>query len=525
MVACADGRVSLSAAAHLHAAMALPKITNSKLQVRFCNGEFMGRKLTLQQRKQNFTNIIPNVRRKVRMSLIANIAAESKLRELNMEKRDPRTVVAVILGGGAGTRLFPLTKQRAKPAVPIGGAYRLIDVPMSNCINSGINKVYILTQFNSTSLNRHLARAYNFGSGVTLGDGYIEVLAATQTPGEAGKRWFQGTADAVRQFHWLFEDARSKEIEDVLILSGDHLYRMDYMDFVQNHRQSGADITLSCIPIDDRRASDFGLMKIDNSGRVLSFSEKPKGKDLKAMEVDTTVLGLSKDEALKKPYIASMGVYVFKKEILLNILRWRFPTANDFGSEIIPASAREFLMKAYLFNDYWEDIGTIRSFFEANLALTEQPPRFSFYDESKPIYTSRRNLPPTKIDNCKIVDSIISHGCFLTNSFIEHSVVGIRSRLNSNVHLKDTVMLGADFYETDGEVAALLAEGKVPVGIGENTRIKDCIIDKNARIGKNVVIANSEGVQEADRSSEGFYIRSGITIILRNSVIRDGFVI
>ncbi|KAG6575007.1 Glucose-1-phosphate adenylyltransferase large subunit 1, chloroplastic, partial [Cucurbita argyrosperma subsp. sororia] len=300
---------------------------------------------------------------------------------------------------------------------------------------------------------------------------------------------------------------------------------MDYMDFVQNHRQSGADITLSCIPIDDRRASDFGLMKIDNSGRVLSFSEKPRGKDLKAMEVDTTVLGLSKDEALRKPYIASMGVYVFKKEILLNILRWRFPTANDFGSEIIPASAREFFMKAYLFNDYWEDIGTIRSFFEANLALTEQPPRFSFYDETKPIYTSRRNLPPTKIESCKIVDSIISHGCFLTNSFIDHSVVGIRSRINSNVHLKDTVMLGADFYETDGEVTALVAEGRVPVGIGENTKIKDCIIDKNARIGKNVVIANSEGVQEADRSSEGFYIRSGITIILKNSVIKDGFVI
>ncbi|XP_050947785.1 glucose-1-phosphate adenylyltransferase large subunit 1, chloroplastic-like isoform X2 [Cucumis melo] len=469
-----------SAAAHLHTAMALQKITNSNMP---------------------------------------------QLRGLNMEKRDSRTVVAVILGGGAGTRLFPLTKQRAKPAVPIGGAYRLIDVPMSNCINSGINKVYILTQFNSASLNRHLARAYNFGSGVTLGDGFVEVLAATQTPGEAGKQWFQGTADAVRQFHWLFEDARSKDIEDVLILSGDHLYRMDYMDFVQNHRQSGADITLSCVPIDDSRASDFGLMKIDNSGRVISFSEKPRGKDLKPMEVDTTVLGLSKDEALRKPYIASMGVYIFKKEILLNILRWRFPTANDFGSEIIPFSAREFLMKAYLFNDYWEDIGTIRSFFEANLALTEQPPRFSFYDETKPIYTSRRNLPPTKIDNCKIVDSIISHGCFLTNSFIDHSVVGIRSRINANVHLKDTVMLGADFYETEGEVAALLAEGRVPIGIGENTKIKDCIIDKNARIGKNVVIANSEGVQEADRSSEGFYIRSGITIILRNSVINDGFVI
>ncbi|KAK2631544.1 hypothetical protein EUGRSUZ_L02767 [Eucalyptus grandis] len=237
-----------------------------------------------------------------------------------------------------------------------------------------------------------------------------------------------------------------------------------------------------------------------------------------------------------------MGVYIFKKEILLNLLRWRFPTANDFGSEIIPASASEFytklvtlgasinrfiekLLQAYLFNDYWEDIGTIRSFFEANLALTEHPPRFSFYNATKPIYTSRRNLPPSKIDSSKVVDSIVSQGSFLNNCFIEHSVVDIRSRINANVHLKDTVMLGADFYEIDAEVAAQFAEGKVPIGIGENTKIKDCIIDKNARIGKNVVIANSEGIQEADRSSEGFYIRSGISVILKNSTIPDGFVI
>ncbi|KAM3755209.1 hypothetical protein ACB098_02G023400 [Castanea mollissima] len=523
MAVAADGRISLSVAGQLRGATRLAR-RNWGL-VKFCDGEMMGKKLKLTQQVQQGSGGNKNVRRHVSMSLTADVVGEFKLRDLEMERRDPRTVVAIILGGGAGTRLFPLTKRRAKPAVPIGGSYRLIDVPMSNCINSGINKVYILTQFNSASLNRHLARAYNFGSGVTFGDGCVEVLAATQTPGEAGKKWFQGTADAVRQFHWLFEDARSKAIEDVLILSGDHLYRMDYMDFIQNHRQSGADITISSLPMDDSRASDFGLMKIDNKGRILSFSEKPKGEDLKAMAVDTTVLGLSKDEAQKKPYIASMGVYVFKKEILLNLLRWRFPTANDFGSEIIPASASEFFIKAYLFNDYWEDIGTIRSFFEANLALTQHPPRFSFYDAAKPMFTSRRNLPPTKIDSSKIVDSIISHGSFLTNCFIEHSVVGIRSRISSNVHLKDTVMLGADFYETDAEAASLLAEGTVPIGIGENTKIKECIIDKNARIGKNVVIANSEGVQEADRSSEGFYIRSGVTVILKNSVIQDGAVI
>nr|XP_010907343.2 glucose-1-phosphate adenylyltransferase large subunit 1, chloroplastic [Elaeis guineensis] len=273
------------------------------------------------------------------------------------------------------------------------------------------------------------------------------------------------------------------------------------------------------------RASDFGLMKIDNKGRVISFSEKPRGEVLKAMEVDTAILGLSRVEAEKKPYIASMGVYIFKKEILLNLLRWRFPTANDFGSEIIPASANEFFIKAYLFNDYWEDIGTIKSFFEANLALAAHPPNFSFYDATKPIYTSRRNLPPTTVDNSKIVDSIVSHGSFLDNCLIEHSVVGIRSRINCNVHLKDTVMLGADYYETDAEIASLLAEGRVPIGIGENTKIRECIIDKNARIGKNVIISNSDRVQEADRSSEGFYIRSGITIILKNSTIGDGFVI
>ncbi|KAH0464526.1 hypothetical protein IEQ34_007312 [Dendrobium chrysotoxum] len=516
MELCMKGRVVVSAAApHTHAGAG-----------RFADGEAMGQRLDLSSFRRTTEPIYQRRKPSLRMSLTTtDFVAEGKLRDLELERRDPRTVVAVILGGGAGTRLFPLTRQRAKPAVSIGGAYRLIDVPMSNCINSGINKVYILTQFNSASLNRHLSRAYNFSNGISFGDGFVEVLAATQTPGEAGKRWFQGTADAVRQFHWLFEDAKGKEIEDVLILSGDHLYRMDYMDFVQSHRQSGADITISCVPMDDSRASDFGLMKIDNKGRVTAFSEKPKGQDLKAMEVDTSVLGLSREQAKKNPYIASMGVYVFKKEILLNLLRWRFPTANDFGSEIIPASAKELFVKAYLFNDYWEDIGTLKSFFEANLSLTRDPPNFSFYDATKPIYTSRRNLPPTAVDNSKIVDSIVSHGSFLSDCLIEHSVIGIRSRINSNVHLKDTVMLGADYYETEAEVAALLAEGRVPVGIGENTKIRDCIIDKNARIGKNVTISNSEGVQEADRTAEGFYIRSGITVIFKNSTIPDGFVI
>ncbi|XP_021852787.1 glucose-1-phosphate adenylyltransferase large subunit, chloroplastic/amyloplastic [Spinacia oleracea] len=439
-------------------------------------------------------------------------------------RADPKDVAAIILGGGAGTRLFPLTGRRAKPAVPIGGCYRLIDVPMSNCINSGIRKIFILTQFNSFSLNRHLARTYNFGDGVNFGDGFVEVFAATQTPGEAGKKWFQGTADAVRQLG-LFDDSKSKDIEHIIILSGDHLYRMDYMNFVQKHIDTNADITVSCLPMDDSRASDFGLMKIDHTGRIIQFAEKPKGSDLNAMQVDTTVLGLSSVDAMANPYIASMGVYVFRTEVLMELLNRKYPLSNDFGSEIIPSAVGEYNVQAYLFNDYWEDIGTIKSFFDANLALTEQPPKFQFYDPKTPFYTSARFLPPTKVDKSKIVDSIISHGCFLQECSIEHSIVGIRSRLESGVKFQDTMMMGADYYQTESEIASLLAEGKVPIGVGQNTKIQNCIIDKNAKIGKDVVIANKDGIEEADRPNEGFYIRSGITVILKNATIRDGLVI
>ncbi|KAJ9567077.1 hypothetical protein OSB04_003043, partial [Centaurea solstitialis] len=384
---------------------------------------------------------------------------------------DPKTVASIILGGGAGTRLFPLTRKRAKPAVPIGGCYRLIDVPMSNCINSGIRKIFIMTQFNSFSLNRHLARTYNFGNGMSFGDGFVEVLAATQTPGVAGKKWFQGTADAVRQFIWVFEDAKTKNVENILILSGDHLYRMDYMDFVQKHVDTNADITVSCIPMDDSRASDYGLMKIDETGRIVHFAEKPKDNMLKSMQVDTRVLGLSEEEALRNPYIASMGVYVFRTDVLLKLLRWKYPSSNDFGSEIIPSAVAEHNVQAYLFKDYWEDIGTMRSFFDANLALTEQPPKFDFNDPKTPFFTSPRFLPPTKVEKCRIVNAIISHGCFLRECSVDHSVVGIRSRLDQGVQLKDTMMMGADYYQTDSEIAALIANGKVPIGVGQNTKI------------------------------------------------------
>ncbi|KAK8962890.1 hypothetical protein KSP40_PGU013074 [Platanthera guangdongensis] len=438
------------------------------------------------------------------------------------QRAEPKDVASIILGGGTGTELFPLTSTRATAAVPIGGCYRLIDIPMSNCINSGINKIFIMTQFNSASLNRHIARTYNFSNGVNFGDGFVEVLAATQTSGETGMNWFQGTADAVRQFSWVFEDNRNKNIEHIIILSGDQLYRMNYMDFVQKHIDAGADITVSCVPMDDTRASHYGLVKINKMGHIVQFCEKPKGADLDSMKVDTTVFRLSRKEAMRFPYIASMGVYVFRRDVLFKLLKWRFPTANDFGSEILPSTLQEHTVQAYLFNDYWEDIGELKSFLNANLALTEQFPKFEFYDPKTPFYTSPRFLPPTKVDKCRIIDTIVSHGCFLRECSVQHSIVGVRSRLDHGVELKDTLMMGADSYETESEIACLLSEGKVPIGVGENTKIRNCIIDMNARVGKNVIIQNKDGVSEADKPGEGYYIREGITVVLKNATIKDG---
>jgi glucose-1-phosphate adenylyltransferase len=429
-----------------------------------------------------------------------------------------KKVLAIILGGGAGTRLYPLTKRRAKPAVPLAGKYRLIDIPVSNCLNSEIDKIYVLTQFNSASLNRHISRAYNFSG---LSDGMVEVLAAQQTP--ENPNWFQGTADAVRQYQWLL--ASWEDIEEVLILSGDHLYRMDYRDFVYRHRETNADITLSVIPIDERRASSFGLMKIDGSGRVIDFSEKPEGDALRQMQVDTTTLGLSVEEARLKPYIASMGIYVFKKQVLFDLLD-QMPDSTDFGKEIIPASASRLNVQAHLFNDYWEDIGTIESFYEANLALTKQPkPPFSFYDEEAPIYTRPRYLPPTKMLNCEVTESIIGEGCILKQCQIHHSVLGVRSRIEAGCVIDDSLLMGADFYQPSADREELISEQKVPIGIGKNSRISRAIVDKNACIGKNVQILNKDRIEEAEQEDLGFYIRSGIVVILKNAIIPDGTII
>ncbi|MDF5714525.1 MAG: glucose-1-phosphate adenylyltransferase [Rhizonema sp. NSF051] len=428
-----------------------------------------------------------------------------------------KRVLGIILGGGAGTRLYPLTKLRAKPAVPVAGKYRLIDIPVSNCINSEIFKIYVLTQFNSASLNRHIARAYTF-SGFT--EGFVEVLAAQQTL--ENLNWFQGTADAVRQYLWLLEEW---DVDEFLILSGDHLYRMDYRHFVNRHRETGADMTLSVIPIDERRASDFGLMKIDGAGRVIDFSEKPKGEALKTMQVDTTVLGLTPEQAKEQPYIASMGIYIFKKDVLINLLK-ESPQKTDFGKEIIPDSAKDYNIQAYLFDDYWEDIGTIEAFYHANLALTQQPrPPFSFYDEEAPIYTRARYLPPSKLLDCQIRESMIGEGCILKDCRIEHSVLGVRSRIEAGCVIQDALIMGADFYEGFAERQSECERKAVSLGIGANTTVRGAIVDKNAHIGCDVKIINKDNVQEAERESQGFYIRSGIVVILKNAVIPDGTVI
>jgi glucose-1-phosphate adenylyltransferase len=429
-----------------------------------------------------------------------------------------KRVLSIILGGGAGTRLYPLTKLRAKPAVPLAGKYRLIDIPVSNCINSEIFKIYVLTQFNSASLNRHIARTYNFPGG--FNDGFVEVLAAQQTP--ENPNWFQGTADAVRQYIWLLEEWN---VDEYLILSGDHLYRMDYRLFVQRLRDQNADITLSVVPMDERRASDFGLMKIDDSGRVVDFSEKPKGDALVEMQVDTTILGLTSEQAKQKPYIASMGIYVFKREVLIKLLKESLEW-TDFGKEIIPASANDYNVQAYLFNDYWEDIGTIEAFYEANLALTRQLlPPFSFYDENAPIYTRSRYLPPSKLLDCQVTESIIGEGCILRTCYIQHSVLGVRSRVEAGCRIEESLLMGADFYQPFAEQQFNSENGSIPLGIGANTIIRRAIVDKNAHIGCDVQIINKDRVEEANRENQGFYIRSGIVVVLKNAVIPDGTII
>ncbi|CAI5466062.1 unnamed protein product [Closterium sp. Yama58-4] len=445
----------------------------------------------------------------------------SGAKDVCMDPDVSQSVLGIILGGGAGTRLYPLTKKRAKPAVPLGANYRLIDIPVSNCINSNIVKIYVMTQFNSASLNRHLSRAYTSNMGGYKTQGFVEVLAAQQSP--ENPNWFQGTADAVRQYLWQLEE---QNVQEYLILAGDHLYRMDYQRFIKCHRENDADITIAALPMDEKRAEAFGLMKIDDTGRIVEFAEKPKGEALKAMQVDTTILGLDAERAKELPYIASMGIYVISKDAMIRMLAEDFPDANDFGSEVIPgACAKGAKVQAFLYDGYWEDIGTIEAFYNANLSTTQPDSPFSFYDRSAPIYTQARYLPPSKLQSVDISESVIGEGCIIEDSQLHHSVIGLRAKIGAGSIIKDTLVMGADYYETEDQQDALLATGGVPIGIGKNVVIQKAIIDKNARIGDNVQIINKDQVEEAARETDGYFIKSGIVTVIKDAVIPPGTVI
>jgi len=425
-------------------------------------------------------------------------------------------VLAVILGGGAGKRLFPLTQQRSKPAVPLGGKYRLVDIAISNCINSNVFQMFVLTQYNSASLNRHIAQTYRFSA---FSAGFVDILAAEQTPDSP--QWFQGTADAVRQ---VLPHIRDWGIDTLLILSGDHLYRMDYREFLARHFESNADVTVSVTPCDAAAASEFGLLKADESGRIIEFEEKPKGEELESMRVDTRSFGLNAEEAGARPFLASMGIYVFKYDQLEQLLA-EDSTWVDFGKEIIPAAINGRNVQAHLFNGYWEDIGTISAFYRANLDLTSRLPKFNLFDAEAPIFTRARYLPPSKIEESQIRDSIVSDGCIITGAAITNSVVGLRSRISKGVLIDASFLMGADYYQTIEELRADLEAGIPRMEIGEGTVINRAIIDKNARIGSGVRLLNDAGISEADGENGSYYIRDGIIIVPKNAVIRDGTIV
>ena len=422
-------------------------------------------------------------------------------------------VVAVILGGGAGSRLFPLTQERSKPAVPLGGTYRLIDVPVSNCINSEITQIFVLTQYNSASLNRHISRTYRFSSFST---GFVEVLAAEQT--KDNPEWFQGTADAVRQ---MLPHLRDWKVDTLLILSGDHLYRMDYRKFLDRHFDTGADMTISVVPCRPDEAKEFGLLKTNSKGEIVEFKEKPEGEGLEAMRVDTTDFGLTADAAAGRPYLASMGIYVFNYDKLVELLKTDHAWV-DFGREIIPAAIEKFTVQAHLFKDYWEDIGTIRSFYEANLDLASPLPKFNFFDTSAPIYTRSRYLPPSKLHDCDIDNSMVSEGCILNGVRVRKSIIGLRSRIGIGVDIEDSIIMGSDYFESLGEIDNNIKVGRPHVGIGSQATIRRSIIDKNVRIGKNVRLLNRDNVETYDAPDRSFYIREGIIIVPKNATLADG---
>jgi glucose-1-phosphate adenylyltransferase len=417
------------------------------------------------------------------------------------------STLAIIMGGGAGTRLFPLTKDRSKPAVPLGGKYRIVDIPISNCINSELRHIYVLTQFNSASLHRHIASAFKFDR---FSRSFVEILAAQQTP--SGSHWYQGTADAVRQ---NLQNFLSRPYQYYVILSGDQLYKMDFRDLLRQHIETEADISIATIPVDRPAASEFGIMHTDASRRIIQFVEKPKDPALlDTLRIPDPLLQELGHEPGKELYQASMGIYIFNRQALIEALD---NDQADFGKHIIPKSIEKYKVQAYIFQGYWEDIGTIRSFFDANLALTNEKPPFSFFDTTRPVYTHARFLPASKIQGAVVKKAVISDGCIITDAQIERSVIGVRSFINSGTTVRHSILMGNDFFDAD---LAQHDHPITPLGIGRNCVIDHAIIDKNACIGDNVIITPEGKPEQFD--GPNYYIRDGIVIVPKNTTIPSG---
>lgn len=420
-----------------------------------------------------------------------------------------KSILAVILGGGAGTRLYPLTASRSKPAVPIAGKYRLVDIPISNCLNSGINRMFVLTQYNSASLNRHIKNTYHFSA---FSSAFVDILAAEQTPDNP--TWYQGTADAVRQ---SLRHIGTFPSDYVLILSGDQLYQMDFNDMLQKHIDSGSEISIATIPVNAKDASDFGILKKNEDGFITEFTEKPKQDQLGPWSSDTgSLMG-----GLGRVYLASMGIYIFNRQLMFDLLDNVFKDSTDFGKEIIPQSLNQYKVSSYQYDGYWTDIGNIYSFYEANLGLTEDIPDFNLFDNTKAIYTRARMLPPAKISGPTMIKTIIADGCIINAARIEHSVVGIRSRVGKGTTIVSSYIMGNDYFETIEEIQHAHNQGIPNVGIGENCYIKNALVDKNCRIGDDVKINGGTHLENTDHSL--YTVKDGIVVVKKGAVLPNGF--
>ncbi len=424
-----------------------------------------------------------------------------------------KNILTLVLGGGSGTRLFPLTKYRSKPAVPLAGKYRLIDIPLSNCINSGLNRIYVLTQFHSVSLHRHIRRSYNFDA---FTSGFVEILAAQQTL--EGSDWYQGTADAVRQNLRYIEQPG---IDYVLILSGDQLYRMNYLDLLKSHHETGADVSICALPVPRSAVGALGVMRVDNDGRVVGFLEKPQtDEEIDLVRVDPAWIDARGIPSKGRDCLANMGVYLFNRQTLVDVLTKT--NYQDFGKEVFPASFRSRHVQAHLFDGFWEDIGTIRSYYETNLSLAASEPPFDLFSSEATIYSRSRFLPPSRFNGAMIQRSLIADGCVIdSGATIENSVIGLRCRIGKGAVIRDSVVMGADDYQSPAEIEADLVKRRPPIGIGENAVIEGAIIDKNCRIGNGVRIYNRRGIQSSAETELGM-ICDSIVVVPKESTLPDG---